>query len=111
MDKDIPKAAFITQFHALMLFKDRVKEGVCLLNKQSVFDVVMMVPMVDCLSWHITRSRTYTGHSMSVQVVNETRYVWRVYLEKGQFNLAIRHTGGQQQAAMDLILTKQVAEQ
>ena len=35
MDKDIPKTAFITQFHALMLFKDRVK-GVCLLNKRAV---------------------------------------------------------------------------
>ena len=75
-----------------------------------MFDVVMMVPMESCLSWHITRSRTSTGHSLSVQVVNETRYVWRVYLEKGQFNLAIRHTGGQQQAAMDLILTKQVTK-
>ena len=52
----------------------------------------------------LTRSRTSTGHSLSVQVVNKTRYVWRVYLEKEQVNLAIRHCEDQQ-AAMDLILT------
>ena len=63
-----------------------------------MFDVVVMVPMESCLSWHITRSRTSTGHSLSVQVVNKTRYVWRVYLEKEQFNLAIRHCGDQQAA-------------
>ena len=66
--------------------------------------MMLMVPMVGCLSWHITRSRTSTGHSLSVQVVNKTRYVWRVYLEKEQVNLAIRHCEDQQ-AAMDLILT------
>ena len=106
MDKEIPKTAFINQFHAVMVFKDRVK-GVCLPKERSVSvcDVVIMVPaMESCLSWHITRSRTSTGNSLSVQVVNKTRYVWRVYLEKEQFILAIRHCGDQQ-AAMDRILT------
>ena len=49
--------------------------------------------------WAFTEYAVY-----KYQVVNETRYVWRVYFEKGQFNLAIRHCGDQQ-AAMDLILT------
>ena len=42
-------------------------------------------------------------------MVNETRHVWRVCLEQGQFNLDIRHCGDQQ-AAMDLILTKQAGQ-
>jgi hypothetical protein len=40
------------------------------------------------------------------QVVNETRHVWRVCLEQVYLNLAMRHLE-EQQAAMDLILTKQ----
>jgi len=113
MDKDTPKTAFITQFHALMLFKDRVK-GVCLLNEQSVFDdsydgtygglVGLAHDQVKNIYWAFTEYAVY-----KYQVVNETRHVWRVYLEQGQYNLAMRHCGDQQ-AAMDLILTKQ-AEQ
>jgi len=112
-EKDTPRTAYITQFHALMLFKDRVK-GVCLLNEQSVFDdsydgtygglVGLAHDQVKNIYWAFTEYAVY-----KYQVVNETRHVWRVYLEQGQFNLAMRHCGDQQ-AAMDLILTKQ-AEQ
>ena len=112
-EKDTPMTAYITQFHALMLFKDRVK-GVCLLNEQSVFDdsydgtygglVGLAHDQVKNIYWAFTEYAVY-----KYQVVNETRHVWRVYLEQGQFNLAMRHCGDQQ-AAMDLILTKQ-AEQ
>lgn len=112
-----PRATFLTQFHALILYQktqglgvDRVK-GVCLLNEQVVFDdlydgtygslVGIAHDPVLGLFWTFTEYAVY-----KYKVVNEARNVWRIYLEKDQFELASRHCG-QQPGALDQILTRQ----
>ena len=105
------RTAFITQFHALILYKDRVK-GVCLLNDQSVFDdddhdgtygklVGLAHDQSKNIYWVFTEYAVY-----KYQVCNEARHVWKIYLEQGEYNLAMRHCG-EDPAAMDLILTRQ----
>jgi len=113
LEKETPKTAYITQFHALMLYKDAVK-GVCLLNEQVVFEDVydgtygglvgLAHDQVKNIYWAFTEYGVYR-----YQVTHENRHVWRVYLEQGQFSLAMRHCGDNP-AALDIILTKQ-AEQ
>ena len=108
---EVPKTAFITQFHVLILYKDRVK-GVCLLNEQSVFDdddhdgtygklVGLAHDQMKNIYWVFTEYAVY-----KYQVCNEARHVWKIYLEQGEYNLAMRHCG-EDPAAMDLILTRQ----
>ena len=94
-----PKLALITEFHALMLYKDRLK-GVCLLNEQSVFDDVhdgsygalvgMAHDQMKNIFWVWSEYAVY-----KYSVVNEARHVWKIYLDQGQYNLAMRHCGDQ----------------
>ena len=107
------KTAFITEFHALILYKDRVK-GVCLLNEQFVFDdehdgtygklVGLAHDQMKNIFWVFTEYAVY-----KYEVSNEARHVWKIYLEQSQYNLAMRHCG-ENPEAVDLILTRQ-AEQ
>jgi hypothetical protein len=53
------------------------------------------------LYWTFTKYAVY-----KYKVVDKARNVWRVYLEKGQFELATRHCS-QEPDALDQILTKQ----
>jgi len=109
----VPKTAHITQFHVLQLYPDRVR-AVCLLNEQVVFDdsydgtygvlVGLSHDQIRNVYWSFTEYAVY-----KYQVVNESRHVWRIYLEQGQFSLAMRHCDNEP-SALDLILTKQ-AEQ
>lgn len=104
------RTGHITQFHALLLYPDRVR-GVCLLNQQPVLEEVysgeygglvgLSLDQTTGICWVYSEYAVYR-----YQVVNESRHVWRVYLEQGQYNLALRHCGNQP-AALDLILTRQ----
>lgn len=106
----VPRSALITQFHVLQLHSDRVT-AVCILNEQVVFDdeydgthgalVGLSHDQAKNVYWSFTEYAVY-----KYQVVNESRHVWRIYLEQGQFNLAMRHSDGDP-AATDLILTRQ----
>ena len=126
-DSDSPKVALITEFHALMLYKDRLK-AVCLLNEQSVFDdhhdgtfgslIGMAHDQTKNIFWVWSDYAVY-----KYSVVNESRlvfidqlehnnidqshcrHVWRIYLDQGQYNLAMRHCSDNPEA-MDLILTR-----
>jgi len=109
----VPKTAHVTQFHVLQLFADRVR-AVCTLNEQVVFDdeydgtygglVGLSHDQARNVYWSFTEYGVY-----KYQVVNESRHVWRIYLEQGQFALASRHCDSDP-LALDLILSKQ-AEQ
>ena len=49
----------------------------------------------------------YTDYAVyKYKVVDESRNIWRIYLEQSKFDLAIKHCNDKP-AAMDLIMTKQ----
>jgi len=108
--KEVPKTAHITQFHVVQLFPDRIR-AVCTLNEQVVFDdeydgtygglVGLSHDQAKNIYWTFTEYAVYR-----YQVVSESRHVWRIYLEQGQFALATQHCDNDPQA-LDLILTKQ----
>ena len=105
-----PKYSFITDFHVLILYKNRLRV-ICLLNKQDVFDdhhdymygalVGMAHDQKKNIYWVYTEYAVY-----KYQVVNEGRHVWRIYLEKGQYEKA-RRCCGDDPEAIDMILTQQ----
>lgn len=109
-DQLVPKNALVTEFHAMFLYADRVK-GVCLLNEQVVFDdtydtshgnlVGIVHDQVKNLYWAYTDYAVY-----KYKVVEESRNIWRIYLEQGKFELAIKHCNDKP-SALDLIMTKQ----
>ncbi|KAI8059195.1 Pep3/Vps18/deep orange family-domain-containing protein [Gongronella butleri] len=96
IDTDYPLAVTLTEFHYILLYKDRVR-AICQLNDQIVYEE--MIPMshgehvlgltVDDIKktfW------VYTSQSMYELVINnEERDVWQLYLEKSQYNMALQY--------------------
>ena len=104
---DIPKQAFITEFHALILYKNRLK-GVCLLNDQEVFVdqhdgalVGMAQDQMKNIFWVFTDYAVF-----KYQVSTEGRHVWRIYLDQDRFDEAMIHVSDQPEA-MNVVLTRQ----
>ena len=90
-EDDIPRQAFITEFHALILYKNKLR-GICLLNDQEIFVdqhdgtlVGMAQDQMKNIFW------VYTEYSVfKYQVSNEGRHVWRIYLDQEKFREAER---------------------
>lgn len=112
-DEAPPRSVQLTQFHALLLYKDKIK-SICLLNEQEVFSdhydgtygslVGIATDQVKGLYWAFTEYGVY-----KYKVLNESRNVWKIYLEQGQFELATRHCSSQP-SALDQILTRQAED-
>ena len=110
-DDDVPKQAFITEFHALILYKNKLR-GICLLNQQEIFVdqhdgtlVGMAQDQMKNIFW------VYTEYAVfKYQVSNEGRHVWRIYLDLGMFEeagrLAQMHANDQPDA-LDVVRIKQ----
>ena len=110
-EDDIPKQAFITEFHALILYKNKLR-GVCLLNDQEIFVdkhdgtlVGMAQDQMKNIFW------VYTEYAVfKYQVSNEGRHVWRIYLDQEMFaeaaRLAQMHASDQPEA-LDIVQIKQ----
>ena len=106
----LPKSAFITKFHTLMLYKDRLK-AICLLNQQNVFEephdgtygdfVGMSHDQVMNIYWVFTEYAVFR-----YEVDNEARHIWKIYLEQENFELAKKYCEGQPEA-VDMVLTKE----
>lgn len=109
-EQNLSKNALVTEFHVMLLYPDRVK-GVCLLNEQVVFDDVynpshgklvgIAHDQVKNVYWAFTDYAVF-----KYMVVNESRHIWKIYLQQGKFELATKHSSSQPDA-LNLILTKQ----
>ncbi|XP_046860460.1 vacuolar protein sorting-associated protein 18 homolog [Xenia sp. Carnegie-2017] len=87
-----PLALALTEFHVLLLYKDRF-EAVCLLNDQIVFQDLlperfgemrgMVTDPVKKTIWIFSVNAIFEYH-----INKETRHVWKLYLEKGMFQEA-----------------------
>ncbi|XP_028399921.1 vacuolar protein sorting-associated protein 18 homolog [Dendronephthya gigantea] len=87
-----PIALALTEFHVLLLYKNRF-EAVCLLNDQVVFQDLlperhghmlgMVTDPVKKTIWVFS-----TAAIFQYNVNKETRHVWKLYLDKGKFDEA-----------------------
>lgn len=92
---DFPLSLSLTEFHFLLLYKDRVI-GMCNLNDHLAYEEQLPVKSNETvlgMSSDPVR-RTYwvfTDQSLfEVVIGNEDRDVWKIYLEKGEFDTALR---------------------
>ncbi|KAI7860888.1 Pep3/Vps18/deep orange family-domain-containing protein [Circinella umbellata] len=93
---EIPISVAITEFHFILLYKDRIR-AVCQLNDQIVYEemiptsqdeevVGMVVDDIKRTFWIYT---TFSIYELSVE--NEERDVWKLYLEKSQYDMALQY--------------------
>ncbi|KAJ7706319.1 Pep3/Vps18/deep orange family-domain-containing protein [Mycena rosella] len=97
-----PSSMALTEFHFVLLYGDRVV-GVCNLDKKQTYEESLPLKQneqVKGLAADPVRKTywVYTDQSLFELVVdNEDRDVWKIYLHKGQFDVALRYakTAGQ----------------
>ncbi|XP_076366787.1 vacuolar protein sorting-associated protein 18 dor isoform X3 [Tachypleus tridentatus] len=105
-----PISFVLTKFHTLVLYPDRLK-ALCVLNEQLVFEDVFtemygsMVgitkdPMKDTI-WAFSEMAVYR-----YRITKEERYVWEVYLDKEEYELA-KHYCKNDPQKLDKVLSKQ----
>jgi len=110
-----PQSIALTEFHFILLYKDRIA-GVCSLDEKLVYEeslplvsrnhtVIKGIPGLDVhdqkaneevLGFASDPVRktywVYTDQSLFELVIgNEDRDVWRIYLEKAQYDLAMKY--------------------
>ncbi|KAH8273508.1 hypothetical protein KR018_008628, partial [Drosophila ironensis] len=94
--QSIPKAFVLTEYHALLLYADHMR-AICLLNQELVyrehFDEGRVGRPLNIERDEVTGEiYVYTVKTVfKVRVRREERNVWRIYLEKGQYELATAH--------------------
>ncbi|KAK3930225.1 Vacuolar protein sorting-associated protein 18-like protein [Frankliniella fusca] len=105
-----PISFVLTQFHALLMYADHIK-FVSLLNNEVVFEDVINEPLGKLINitkdplkstiWAFTEKAVF-----KYKVTKEDRNVWRIYIEKGKFDLAKKYCGDNP-AFMDHVLVRQ----
>ncbi|XP_033628364.1 vacuolar protein sorting-associated protein 18 homolog [Asterias rubens] len=105
-----PIAMTMTEFHVLLLFPDRMKV-MCVLNEQLIDEDVYHARYGKILGICRDRTRgtiwTFTDQSVfKYKVVKESRDVWRMYLDQGDFDRAKEHCRDNP-ANLDKVLTRQ----
>jgi len=94
---EIPIAIALTEFHFILLYKERIR-AVNQLNNQIVFDELIPLRARDeVIGMSVDTSKNtfwvYTGWSMfELLIVNEDRDVWTLYLEQKQYDMALQYT-------------------
>lgn len=93
---NIPKSFVLTEYHAVLLYSDHIK-AVCLLNEElvyhEVFDELRVGKLLNIERDVATGAiYVYTDKSMfTLKITREERNIWRIYLNKGQYELATAH--------------------
>ncbi|CAG8471874.1 10031_t:CDS:10 [Dentiscutata erythropus] len=107
---ECPLSIALTEFHFILLYKERVR-AICLLNDQIVYEEIiplkageevrsMSVDSVKNTFWIYTDSCIF-----ELIVTKEDRDVWKLYLEKQQFDTALLYC--KNPAQRDEVLTTQ----
>ncbi|XP_017062924.1 vacuolar protein sorting-associated protein 18 homolog [Drosophila eugracilis] len=93
---NIPKAFVLTEYHAVLLYADHIR-AICLLNQEQVYqepfdEARVGKPLNIERDDHTGSIYVYTTKTVfNVRVTREERNVWRIYLDKGQYELATAH--------------------
>ena len=109
-DAVAPLSIAITGFHALVLYKDRF-EAVSLLNEKPVFedDVPPRYGAMRGIVTDIYKKTIWSftdGSIFEYEVKRESRDVWKMYLDKGEFELAKEYCKDNP-ANLDKVFTRQ----
>ncbi|TEB39011.1 DigA protein [Coprinellus micaceus] len=93
---DVPLSMAVTEFHFVLLYKDRVV-GICNLDDKKTYEEVLPIKPseeVRGLAADPVRKTywVFTDQSLfELVVTNEDRDVWRIYLEKGAYSAALQY--------------------
>ncbi|XP_014607285.1 PREDICTED: vacuolar protein sorting-associated protein 18 homolog isoform X2 [Polistes canadensis] len=106
----IPLSFVLTEFHALLLYPDRVK-GISLLNQDLIFEDIYndtVEKLLNIVKDPVNRSIwAYSERAVfKYKVTKEDRNVWQVYLDKEEFELAKQYCKDNP-AYIDQVLVKQ----
>ena len=111
-DKAVPATSLVvTEFHVILLYPDHY-EVVCLLNDKQVmkerFVINRVGAMIGLVKDPVMESVfVYSSRYIyRIQAVNETRDVWKLHLEQGHFEEALKYCKGNS-AHEDKVLTAQ----
>jgi hypothetical protein len=110
---EIPISVALTEFHFVLLYKDRVR-AICQLNDQIVYEemipigsgekvISMTVDDIKKTFWVYTTLAMY-----ELTINNEERDVWKLYLEKKRYNSALRYC--KDPAQKDKVFTAQAKD-
>ncbi|CAO3584041.1 unnamed protein product [Absidia cylindrospora] len=108
-----PISVALTEFHFVLLYKDRVR-AICQLNDQIVYEeMVPLNPGEKVLGMTVDDTKrtfwVYTSLSMYELVIkNEERDVWKLYLDKKQYNMALQYC--KDPAQKDKVFTAQAKD-
>lgn len=100
-----PISFVLTQFHALLMYPNRVA-AVSLLNHKQVYDDPgrMLEIVKDTLTDNVY---AYSNNRLfRYKIKSEHRDVWRMYLDKNEFNLALEYSQ-EYPPHLDVVLVKQ----
>ncbi|RDB29177.1 Vacuolar protein sorting-associated protein 18 [Hypsizygus marmoreus] len=95
-DAETPLSIAVTEFHFILVYKDKIA-GVCNLDEQLTYEEPLpLKPHEEVRGMAADPVRKtywiYTDQSLFELVVgNEDRDVWKIYLAKGQFDVALKY--------------------
>ncbi|KAG6818049.1 hypothetical protein H0H87_009204 [Tephrocybe sp. NHM501043] len=96
VDPEIPRSIALTEFHIILLYHDRIA-GICNLDDQLKYEEALPLrpgeEVRGVASDPVRRTYwAFTDQSLFELVVgNEDRDVWKIYLEKQQFDTALKY--------------------
>ncbi|KAH9947912.1 Pep3/Vps18/deep orange family-domain-containing protein [Amylocystis lapponica] len=96
ISSDMPASMALTEFHFVLLYKDRVV-GLSNLNEQLTYEEVLPLKpneVVRGMTADPVRKTywVYTDQSLfELVVTNEHRDVWKIYLQKGKYDTALQY--------------------
>uniref|UniRef100_W8B004 Vacuolar protein sorting-associated protein 18 homolog n=1 Tax=Ceratitis capitata TaxID=7213 RepID=W8B004_CERCA len=107
--QNAPRAMALTEYHALLLYSDHIT-GICLLNEKVVYEEYFheqMGKLLNMLRDPFTGTiYVYTDKMFfNFRITDEQRDVWRIYLDKGQYDLAEIYAA-EQPEHLDMVLVK-----
>ncbi|KRF82685.1 vacuolar protein sorting-associated protein 18 homolog isoform X2 [Drosophila virilis] len=95
----VPKSFVLTEYHAVLLYADYIK-AICLLNQELVyhdsFDEARVGKLLNMERDPVTGAiYVYTDKAVfTLKITHEERNIWRIYLNRGQYELATAHAAG-----------------
>ncbi|XP_050332162.1 vacuolar protein sorting-associated protein 18 homolog [Bactrocera neohumeralis] len=107
--QNAPRTLALTEYHALLLYSDHIT-GICLLNEKVVYEEYFheqVGKLLNILRDPFTGTiYVYTDKMFfSYKITDEQRDIWRIYLEKGQYDLAEIYAA-EQPEHLDIVLIK-----
>jgi len=103
-EENIPIDFILTEFHILVLFKNKLRV-ICCLNDQIIMDDKFNEPLIGICK-DLVNGTIWVYSSSSVyryKIINEERDIWRIYLQKKDFQKAKAFALNMGSAELDVV--------